>query len=263
MYDDIFKNWSESLANVTNTFQLQSELAIQSLNNLSASMQESIYNISAQFDQIITTDWVDKLSAVYDSISQVQIYETDWINRLSTVYDSMTHVIEFPFISFDGLSFLKDIDFQQEYINLTDDDCDSINTILQAPNDTLPKVSKGKIAVADFIKTILIPILAILLPMLLTIYYHKIDSIESQKHHIEELQLKEKELQLKEEELHIKEQQLQNDIEQKELLENILIEAQSLSEYFESLQEDPECPSAIPEPFVGVPHSPDGTQDND
>ncbi len=158
---------------------------------------------------------------------------------------------------------MKNVDFQQDYINLTEDDCDSINAILQSPDDTLPKVSKGKIAVSDFVKTILIPILAIFLPMLLTIYYHKIDSIESQKRYIEELQLKEEELQLKEKELHIKEQQLQNDIEQKELLENILIEAQSFSEYLESLQEDPECPSAAPEPFVEVPHSPDDTQDND
>lgn len=266
MYDDAFKNWGELLTNVTDALQLQPELASQALIDLSVSAQESIYNISSQIDQIITTDLVDQLSLACDSISQLPIFTTDWINQLSAVYDSMAPIIEFPFISFDDLSFLKDIDLQQEYIDLTDDDCNSINTILQSPNvsnDTLPKVSKGKMAISDFIKTILIPILAILFPMLLTIYYHKIDSIESQKHHIEELQLKEKELQLKEEELRLKEQQLQNDIEQKEILENILIQTQSFSEYFESLQEDPECPSVVPESFAEVLYSPDDIQDND
>lgn len=266
MYDDIYTNLSDSLTHFVNAQQLQVDLPFQSLNDLSVSMQESICNISTHLNQVIMDDWIDRLTAVYDSISQSQLYITDWMDQLSAVYDSMSHVIEFPSISIDALSILKNIDLQEEYIDLTDDDCDLINTILQSPNssdDALPKVSKGKISVTDFIKTILIPILAILLPMLLTIYYHKIDSIESQKQHIEELQQKKKELQLKEEELHIKEQQLQNDIEQKELLENIFIEAQSFSEYLESLQEDSEYPSAIPEPFAGAPHSPDGTQDND
>lgn len=273
MYDDIFRNWSESLTSVTDTLQLQTELAYQSLNNLSASMQESIYNISTHLDQFISTDWANQFSAVCDSISQAPIFIPTWIDQFSAVYDSMPPVIEFSSTAFDSLNFLKDIDFHKEYIELTDDDCNSINTILQSPgaSDDIPfKVSKGKIAVSDFIKTILIPILAILLPMLLTAYYHKVDSIESQKRYIEVLQLKEKEfqlkeekLQLKEEELHIKEQQLQNDIEQKELLENILIETQSFSKYLESLQGDLECPSATPEPFVEVLHSPDGIQDND
>lgn len=210
----------------------------------------------------------DVFTNVTNTLHFDQIFTPDWMNQLSAIYGSMPAAVEIPTIEspFESLSFLKDIDFHQDYINLTEDDCDSINTILQ-PSDTSEdaplKISKGKIAVSDFIKTILIPILSILLPTLLTIYYHKIDSIESQKRYIEELQLKEKELQLKEEELHIKEQQLQNDIEQKKLLENILIETQSLSEYFESLQEDAECPPEIPEPFAKAPHSPDGTQDND
>lgn len=178
--------------------------------------------------------------------------------------------------SFD---FLKRINIQEDFIELTENDCDSINALLESSNstDVLPKISKGKIKLVDFIKTILIPILAIILPMLLTFYYHKVDSIESQKRHIaelqikqEELQLRETELQLWEEELRIKEQQLQNDIEKKEILENILIEIQNQSEYYKSLLMEPECPLSVPEPFDEVPehfdeapHSPDDTQDND
>lgn len=294
MYDDILRNWSDTFANVTEVLQLQAELALQSPDFSSALRQESFYNIPAHLDRVIAQDWLGQLSASYDYMSQVKALTPDWIDQLSAIYDSISHVpaltsgwidqisevcnsisqtIELSPTSFDNLSFLRNIDFQEEYIDLTDEECDSINTILQSPDafdDAPPKVSKGRIAVSDFIKTILIPILAILLPLLLTAYYHKVDSIESQKRYIEESQLKkkelqskEKELQLREEELHIKEQQLQNDIEQKELLENILIEAQSFSEYLESLQEDPECPSAAPEPFVEVPHSPDDTQDND
>lgn len=172
-----------------------------------------------------------------------------------------------------ALDFLTEINLQKDYIELTEDDCNSINALLESSDpaiDDSEKVSKGKMSVTDFIKNVLIPILAILLPMLLTIYYHKVDSIESEKRHIEELQLKEKELQLKEDELRIKEQQLQNDIEQTEILKNILIEIQNFPEYLESLQAVPECPhvtskfpGAAPEPFGEVPNSPDGIQDND
>ncbi len=232
MYDDILKNFSESLTNVT---ELQTELAYQSLNNFFTSMQESIYNISTSLDQITISEWASQLSASYDYMSQVKALTPDWMDQLSTIYDSISHVpaltsgwtdlisevcnsisqtIELSPTSFDSLSFLRNIDFQEEYIDLTDEECDSINTILQSPDafdDAPPKVSKGRIAVSDFIKTILIPILAILLPLLLTAYYHKVDSIESQKRYIEESQLKKKELQSKEKELQLREEELHID----------------------------------------------------
>lgn len=172
----------------------------------------------------------------------------------------------------NAFDFLKKVDFQNKYIELTKDDCNSINTFLKTSNtpEVPVEISKGKISLTDFIKTVLIPILAILAPMLLTIYHHKIDSIESQKMHIEELHLMEKELQLKEEELRIEEQKLQNDIKQTEILKKIFIEIQTFPEYLESLQVAPECsrispelPDEAPEPFDEAQHSPDGTQDND
>lgn len=74
------------------------------------------------------------------------------------------------------------------------------------------------------------PLLTVILPMLLTIYLHKIDSIESQKVHKEELRLQEQENE-------IAMQQLQNDIAQKEILEKIFNELYNFSESQESLQE--------------------------
>ncbi len=254
MYEDIFTNFSEQLIN---SLQWPTELATRSLDAIYEAAQNTLSNFDTYLNQNSIADWADQLSAIYDSIpTSVEI-----------------PTIEFPSFSFESLNFLKDIDLQQDYIHLTEDDCDSINAILQpsdTSNDAPLKVSKGKMTVSDFIKNILLPIFGILLPLLLTIYFHKVDSIESQKRHIEELQLREKELQLQEKELHIMEQQLQNDIAQKELLEGILIEAQSFSEYFESLQEAPECPCTVlklpfedPEHFAETPYSPDGTQDND
>lgn len=186
--------------------------------------------------------------------------------QLSDLCKSTLLILENSEIPEDSLAFLDSIDLQNEYVELTEDDCKSINNLLESSdssNDANPKVSKGKMSMADFIKSVLIPILAIILPILLTIYYHKVDSIESQKRYLEEIQLKERELQQEEAELRFMEQQLQNDIEQKEILKNILIEFQSLPEYIESLQAVPEYPSEAPTPSGEAPCSSGCTQDND
>lgn len=283
MYDDIYTNLSDSLTNFVNALQLQPELASQALIDLSVSAQESIYNISSQIDQIITTDLVDQLSIACDSISQLPIFATDWINQLSAVYDSMAPAIEFPFIPFDDLSFLKGIDLQQEYIDLTDDDCNSINTILQSPNvsnDTPPKVSKGKMAISDFIKTILFPLFLTILQMLHGSYCNKLASVEAQKTYIEEQQLQEEEIQLLKEQIQLQEQQIQIITGYTAFLENTLnelIDYANSQEYLQETQkpdsdlpkppmffdEDLGFPDEVPHCSPEVPHSPDDTQDND
>lgn len=87
--------------------------------------------------------------------------------------------------SFD---FLKRINIQEDFIELTENDCDTINTLLESSDAPHPptKISKGKMAVTEFIKAVLIPILAFLLPMMQNAYYNKITSLESKNQQIQE-----------------------------------------------------------------------------
>lgn len=209
-------------------------------------------------------DTINALVKSAHAMSSV-MYPDDFTDRLAELATTLSTLskttlpnIESITASSDSLDFSPNTDFQNQSIELTESDCAKINTFLESSNikSNSPKVSKGKISLRDFIKTVLLPILAIILPMIQNCYNNKINSIESQKAHMEELQLQEQKLR-------IAEQQLQNDIEQKQLLENILTELQYFPEYFESLPEVLECPDEAQKPFAEVPDFPADTQDND
>lgn len=233
--------------------------------NLSEILQKSLSNIPESYFKL-PQDSINALSKSAKAIS-ASVYPsnlTDQLAEITTALSALSKAtlsnVESTTIFSNALNFFGNINLQNEqneHIELTENDCDSINTILKSSNtvDVPAKISKGKIALADFIRTVLIPILAILLPMIQNSYYHKVNSIESQKAHIEELQIQEQELQIREQELHTAEQQLQNDIEQKEILENILTKIQCLPEYFEFLPKVPEYPNEVQKPFDEVPSS--------
>lgn len=205
--------------------------------------------------QIFTPALMDQLSAVCDSISQFQIFTPDWMNQLSAIYDSMPAAVEIPTIEFpfDSLNFLKDIDFQQDYIDLTENDCDSINAILRpsdASEDAPLKVSKGKMAVSDFIKTILFPLFLALLQMMHTSYYNKLEAIDSQKVYMEEHQLKEEEIQLLKKQIQLQQQEIQNISDYATSLENTLNELIGYVSSQEYLQDTLESDSVLPNSSV-------------
>lgn len=200
---------------------------------------------------------------VVSSLDQMRLL-SDYCNEMSSKISPMANSLVDALHSIDfNLNILRNKNSQENFIELTDEDCNSINAILESANcsdDTPSKVTKGKITTANFIMSVLIPILIFILSTLFTLYLHKVDSIDSQRHHIEELRLREKELQLQTDELRIMEQQLQYDIEQKEILENILIEFQNQSEYYKSLQSAPKYPSDVPVPPAEIPELFDETQ---
>lgn len=240
----------------------------------------------------IQTKWVENLNSNLPNLDHLQNFQTavddlnktiktslqtltfpyssDYLTKTSVLLHELCQTIcteiKIPTISPECFDFLKNVDFKNESIELTKNDYDSINTILEASISNNPPLEapKKKITKIEFISLIIsiLGILLSLLSFLQTKYYHELDNIESQKAHIEELQLKE-------EELHLMKQQLQNEEEQKETLEKILIELQNLSENYKSYQEASEylCEShksldQVPKPLSEVPYSADGTQDN-
>ncbi len=264
---------------IISALQVQAELVPQYPAPAISALQSQV-NLTSNILNALPESTINCFRSFSSYYDYGQLFTIDLVNQMSVACSSICNAIKLSSTLPGDFDFLKNLNFQEDFVNLTDNDCNSINAILETSDfsDDVPlKVSNGKMAMADFIKSVLIPILAIVLPMLLTIYYHKVDSIESQKQYIEELQLKEKELQLKEEELRLKEeelrireQQLQNDIAEKEIIEGILIEFQNQSEYYKTLLSDPEYPCVTPElpdevlePFVEAPCSSDSIQDSD
>ena len=85
----------------------------------------------------------------------------------------------------------------------------------------------------EFLFSILIPLVCMLIPMLQNSYYRKLDSIESQK-------LQAQETAYQEELLEIELQQLENEIAQTEYLQQIL---QLIEEEYSKTPEDTQKPS--------------------
>ncbi len=133
---------------------------------------------------------VERLGKILEDLfCSIKLNYSYVINQLSEIADLLTKVCQSAISNSELLTkpqysfeFLKNIDLHNEYIDLTEDDCSSINILLESSgiSDDAPPVSKGKMAVSDFIGAILIPILAILLPMMQNSCYNKMNSLEAQ-----------------------------------------------------------------------------------
>lgn len=108
--------------------------------------------------------------------------------QLSDLCKNMLLTLESPEISEDSLTFLDNIDFQNEYVKLSAEDCNSINTLIDLSNvDETPKVTPtDKMPTIQFLLTIIIPIIIGFLQLWQNENHYKLDSIEAQNAQIQE-----------------------------------------------------------------------------
>lgn len=221
-------------------YKYLSELLARSVSSISKTSYESTKTLAENIAKTLE-DFSTSTASYYLAMSE-QISEVT--SHLSELCQSIISSIEIPSISTESLEFLKNIDYQTGYIELNEDNCDSINTLLEssdASNDVSKKISKGKLSITDFIKTVLIPILAILLPMMQNSYYQKLNTIESQKTHAEELKLQERELDIREQEFQNEILQSQNEQEYYEQMLQMLTEIQDSLDQLQESQESYPC----------------------
>lgn len=88
----------------------------------------------------------------------------------------------------DSLAFLDSIDIQKEYVELSEEDCNSINILLDLTNvDEAPKATPAdKTPTVQFFLTIIIPIIIGFLQLWQNENHYKMDSIEAQNTQIQE-----------------------------------------------------------------------------
>lgn len=165
----------------TDSYKYLSEIMQKSFSSISSTYLESTQK---SFETLIE-------SAKYLAQVTLSGYSVENLRNLLSYLSDLCKdsVSNIPEVKNDSFDFLSNVVVQDEHVELTEADCDSINTLLSssiASKDVPAKVSKGKIKVVDFIKTVIIPILALLLPMMQNSFYNKQASLESQKTQIQE-----------------------------------------------------------------------------
>lgn len=245
------------------------KISVQLTKNLDLSALNNIEKVSAKLAENLDLSILEEFAKT--SAKLVENLNLSTFDNLQNIDISIEHLPKIPTpllelcqnIAPEHFKLLKYSNTKSECIDSPKDNCNSVNTVLESsnPNDTISTVSERKITLKQVIYQLII-ILQILLPMLQNSYYHKLDAIETQETHIEELQLNENKFQQKEEELNLLNQQLQNDMEQKELLEKILIQFQTFLENYESLQTTPEEQHEIQDSADEVQDSVDEVQDS-
>lgn len=114
------------------------------------------------------------------------VYSPENFNKLASQISDLCNII---LLSFDGssgeeesLSFFETIDFQSEFVELTEEDCNSINSLLELTSvENAPKISPhDRTPTIQFILSIVIPMIIGILQMRQSENHYKLDSIETQ-----------------------------------------------------------------------------------
>lgn len=213
----------------------QAKLASKALYSMTESTRKLLYELASGYNQSLVANF----------------------KQLTETISAIASSVKFPPVQLPDLDFLTEINLQKDYIELTEDDCNSINALLESPgsaNDESEKVSKGKIAVSDFIKSILIPIFIALIQILQTSYDNKMNAIESQKAQMEAQQLQDEEIKLLNKQISLQEQEIQIITDYAESLEDRLNE---LIDCINAQGSQPEIPE-FDSDFSNSPDSPVG-----
>lgn len=162
-------------------------------------MNENIYNhlsdiIQKAFSPIINSqpefdtlkDSIEKLTHTLASCYTKPLANS--LSQLSDLCNTRLLKIELPRIPPNALSFIDEINFREECIDLTESECDSINTLFELADIESPlKVeSHSKISTIQFVISILIPIIIGFLQLWQNEQHSNSDSIEAQKEQIKE-----------------------------------------------------------------------------
>lgn len=144
----------------------KSVTAIQSENT-----KASIENLS-----MALTAFSRSLSSIRSSDQLIEI--TVLLSALSNSMSSIAKKAGIPQNSFD---FLKELNFQNEHIELNEENCDAINNLsrLSSTENRVIVTPNSKTPTVQFVISVLIPIIIGLLQVGQNAYYHYQDSVES------------------------------------------------------------------------------------
>lgn len=172
MSENIYKNLADTFQEtIAPLLAIQAETAQMSINAL----DESLKNITS----ILTTSLNPSASLVEASKQ---------LSYLCKIMLSSLTITDAPPISDNAFDFLDKIDFQNEYIELTEENCDSINELLDLTNaENSSKVKPtDKTPTIQFIISVLVPVIIGFLQLWQNEEHYKLNSIEAQNVQMQE-----------------------------------------------------------------------------
>lgn len=138
-------------------------------------------------------------------------------NLLSNLHESFSAINGITSPAYDILNTLSEgITFSPDGVSITEDALQSISEFIDLPSETTearPETSTKLISFKEFLLDILIPIFAILIPLIQTQHLHRLDALEEERYQLEESEYQERLIQIEEEQL-ATEQQILTYLEQ-------------------------------------------------
>lgn len=156
---------------------IQSENTKASIENLSIALTA----FSRSLSSIRSSDQLIGITALFSDLS-----------------NSMSSIVEKAGIPQNSFDFLKELNFQNEHIELTEENCDAINTLSRLSSTENPVIvtPNSKTSTVQFVISILIPIIIGFLQLWQNERHYKQDSIVAQNAKMQEQECYEQAIQI-------------------------------------------------------------------
>lgn len=261
----VYKKISPVLPNLVSSFFPLTSSALNSITEtrrlFTACTNIQLSELSALHSQI---DLFKNSTALINNLLPSTLKNTT-VWQHDSVLKSLTKNIQSSFSqlesTFDFEPLLKDVSIQDDCVELSAETFDKLSDILDISNndeicENISEAASGKykISFQNFLQSIIVSLICMVVPMIQNAYYHKIDLIEAQQKQLEQTQYEEQLIQL--------------NTKNQETLEEIEHLISLLAEYVENYSVPPEADSAsacppteaveFPIPFDSTP---DGTPD--
>ncbi len=171
MNKNIYKNFADTLQKAIDPLNLRVKTTQISL----TALEESLKN----FANILATS-LSPTEHFIETSKQLSVLYSIMLSKL-TITDTTS-------ISDDAFDFLDEIDFQDEYIEFTEENCDSINALLDLTDieNTSKVTPTNKTPTIQFIISVFVPIIIGFLQLWQNEEHYKLDSIEVQDTQMQE-----------------------------------------------------------------------------
>lgn len=93
-------------------------------------------------------------------------------------------------LEYDFSSLVEKISLEEDCVMIDDDAIDALTEFFSEQEKPVRDIS-SQMSIKDFLLTILLPLLCMLLPMVQNSYYHKLDAIEAQQNQMQEAEYQE------------------------------------------------------------------------
>jgi len=252
----------------------------------SAYLEHNIEGISILIDTVNETMsalFTPQFNVIFENLSAtinqfLPSYESLINNTaIDAAYNACNQLLDvlkdIHFAAYDFSSLSSGISIQDDCITLDVEVIDTIEGFFTENTGINIPTVKSHMPIKDFLLTVLLPLLSLLLPLLLDVCYHKMDSIESQQQYTQISERLEYAIELNEHQLESSIIQTQEIQKQTVLLENLIKLLSSSSEeeqefleailqYFEEESKSPEDTLKFPDNNAVVsPQAPPTRQD--